>query len=236
MAQDFGLPPHESKSYSWSEVWISALTKPTVSTYEHLVHDPTASPNKAYGWVFFCSMIAYATTYLIGLVIRNLFDTSGFGGFGSAPYSGVSSIWLVCCAPLVGVLAVLGLALQAGLTQLIARMLGGTGSYSELVYGFAAYSAPLSLLTGIIYAIPIINLCLSIPLAIYSLALFVIAINAVNQFGWGKAIASAIIIPVLLIMLISCSVITILTLLGPTIGNVFSEIMRELATPVSFGV
>ena len=57
------------------------------------------------------------------------------------------------------------------------------------------------------------------------------AVKAVNQFGWGKAIASSV-LPLALI-LVPVAVIAILLLLGPVIGNVFSNIVGEMAlTPV----
>jgi hypothetical protein len=236
MSEYLDRPNNEYETYSWHVVWLKALTQPSVDTYERLIRDPNASANKAYGWVFICSTIAFVISYLIGLAFGNPFDTTSIGGLDSGPLFGFSIIWLACCAPLIGLLAVLGFALSAGLTQLIARILGGTGSYSELVYAYAAYYAPLLIITSLIYAIPIVNLCLSIPLGIYSLVLFVIAINAVNHLGWGKAIASVIIIPVLIAVFVACSVIVILALLGPQIGDVFSEIIRELSTPVAPGV
>jgi hypothetical protein len=235
MSEEFDTPSTEYKSLSWSEVWISALTKPSVETYERLVHDPGASANKAYGWVFICTLIGYALSSLIGLAIGGLFDTNAIPGFNSGALFGSWFIQFICCLPIVAILAVVGLVINTGLTQLIARALGGTGTYSELVYANAAYLAPISLVSSIIFAIPYVNLCLSIPLAIYSMALTVIAINAVNQLGWGKAIVAAIIVPLVIIVFVACGAIAVisgLALTGPQIGDVFSEIIRELSTPV----
>jgi hypothetical protein len=113
--------------------------------------------------------------------------------------------------------------------------LGGTGSYSELLYGMAAYTVPLSMITVVVSFIPYVALCLAIPLSLYSLALFVTAINATNQFGWGKALVSGIVLPVIILSALACFIIVILSLLGPQIGDVFSEIIRALETPVSTG-
>jgi MFS family permease len=229
MSQDFGTPSPEYKSLSWSEVWINALTRPAVETYERIVHDPRASSNRAYGWVFISALIGYVLSIPIGLVMAGLFDGSSIAGLNTGVIG--SPIIQLICAPFAAILAVVGLVINAGLTQLIARALGGTGTYSELVYAYAAYTAPLSLITSILFAIPIVNICLGIPLTIYTIVLAVIAINAINKFGWGKAIASAIIIPLAIIVFVACMVIAVLALLGPAIGNVFSDIARELSTP-----
>ena len=232
MSEDFDAAAAEYKSLSWSEVWISALTKPSVETYDRLVRDPNASANKAYLWVFICALIGYALSSLISLAIGALFETSSIPGFETSALFGSSIVALVCCVPIFAILAVVGLIINSGLTQLIARALGGTGTYSELVYANAAYVAPLSLVSSILGAIPFVNLCLGIPLAIYYIVLNVIAINAVNRFGWGKAVVSALIVPVANLVFVSCGVIAMLALLGPQIGDVFSDIVRELSTPV----
>ncbi len=232
MSEEFDAPSAEYKSLSWSEVWISALTKPSVETYEGLVRDPGASANKAYLWVFICALIGYALSSLISLAIGALFETSSIPGFETSALFGSSLIALVCCVPIFAILAVVGLIINSGLTQLIARALGGTGTYSELVYANAAYTAPLSLVSSIVGAIPFVNLCLGIPLAVYYIVLAVIATNAVNRFGWGKAVVSALIVPVAILVFVSCGAIAMLALLGPQIGDVFSDIVRELSTPV----
>ena len=235
MSEDFDTPSAEYKSLSWSEVWISALTKPSVETYESLVRDPGASANKAYGWVFICALIGYAISSVISLAIGALFETSSIAGFNTGALFGSSLFALVCCVPIFAILAVVGLIINSGLTQFVARILGGTGTYSELVYANAAYTAPLSLVSSIVGAIPFVNLCLGIPLAIYYLVLAVIATNAVNKFGWGKAVFSALIVPVAIILFVTCGAIAVITGLavtGPQIGDVFSDIVRELSTPV----
>ena len=146
--------------------------------------------------------------------------------------AGISAVTLICCLPVAGVLAVVGLMIGAAITQLVARLLGGLGTYSQLVYAYGAYSAPLSIVSGVVGAIPIVNLCLGVPLLIYGIVLNVISVNAVNKFGWGKSIVAALIIPIVFLLVVPCAVIVVLTLLGPAIGDVFSQIVNELSTPM----
>jgi hypothetical protein len=58
-------PPGPQRSYSWSEVWVNAITKPSVETFEDIAADPNASASKAYTWVLITSFISYVIT--IGL-------------------------------------------------------------------------------------------------------------------------------------------------------------------------
>lgn len=223
------LPLEEpGKALSWSEVWTSALLRPSLETYEGIINDPEASPNRAYRWVFICALIGYLISFFLGLVLSSLGFTS-IADLGA--FAGFSVITLICCLPVVGALAVIGLAIGAALTQFIAGLLGGEGSYSRLVYAYGAYTAPLSLVSGVISSIPFVNL-LAIPLAIYGIALNVISVNAVNKFGWGKSMVAALIIPIVILLVVPCAVIAVLALMGPAIGDVFSQIINELSTPV----
>jgi len=53
---------------------------------------------------------------------------------------------IVCGGPVMAALAVLGVAIGAGFSNAVARMLGGTSVYDDVVYLMCAYNAPLSLI------------------------------------------------------------------------------------------
>jgi hypothetical protein len=231
MSEEKETPPLEEsgKALTWSDVWTSALIRPSLETYERILNDPNASPNRAYGWVFLSALIAYLISFLVGLAFSALGITS-VADLGTL--AGVSTITLICCLPIAVILAVIGLMIGAAITQLAARILGGTGTYSALVYAYGAYVAPLSLVSGVVGSIPFVNLCLGIPLLVYGIVLNVISVNAVNKFGWGKSIVAALIIPITFLLIVPCAVIAVLALLGPAIGDVFSQIVNELSAPV----
>ena len=218
-------PP--AASPSWSEVWISALTKPSVATYEGIVNDPEASPSRGYTWVLIAALIASAVSVVFNMILAGITgpDTSGASGLGA--FAGSSIGLLLCLVPFAAVMSLIGLVISAGITQFFASALGGIGSYSKLVYAFAAYSAPLSLVTGVLGAIPLIN-CLTIPTGLYGLALNVIANKAVNQFSWGRAIVSSVIFIAAILVFVAVLVIIGLALLGPVIGDIFSDIVQNI--------
>jgi pilus assembly protein Flp/PilA len=229
MSQETNPPPpmQSAASQPWNEVWISAITRPSVETFEDFVRYPDATANRGYKWIFIAGLAATILGFLISLAI-----TSISSGGSPDPYSitglfGTSIYFLVCAAPISAVLGVVGLMISAGISQFFASALGGTGTYSKLAYAFAAYYAPLSIVTGLLTAIPILN-CLAFPLGIYGIVLNVIANKAVNQFSWGKAIASSVVIIAGILVLVAVCVIVILALLGPAIGNVFSNIVTDI--------
>ena len=228
-------PDFGDVSYSWHEVWIRAILQPSVKTYKLIIHDRRASTNRAYSWIFISGTVGYLITTILELASGNLFYSNVIPALEPDAMNGLSTVLLLCCAPIAGVGAVIGLAIQATLFQLIARLLGGTGSYASLLYALAAYYAPLSLVMSIIYAIPFINLVLAILAGFYSIVISIIATKAVNQFGWGKATATVVVIPIIIAGLTACGIIIILSIFGQAIGDVFSDIIRALETPASTG-
>jgi hypothetical protein len=219
-------PPEE---LPWFQVWVNALSRPSEATYVELVRDPKASSGRAYLWVFFTSLIGYMFIMLgqfVGLGWSAMFGNSPAMGSGEG-----GLLALTCQVPVAAVLSIISLTISAGITQLIAHALGGTGSFSKLVYAIAAYLAPLTLISGVLSVIPFVNL-LSIPLGIYGIVLNVIAVKSVNQFGWGRAVLSSFIIFAFALVLVAVIVIAILALLGPAINGIFSNVVSGITTPV----
>jgi hypothetical protein len=112
---------------------------------------------------------------------------------GDPPPFTIPQIWigLIGMLLLSALAAILGLILTVAIQNIMARLLGGQGTYSQLIYAEATFYAPLLLISSILSLIPYVWL-LTYPLALYELILSVRAIKAVHQFGWGKAIISSL--------------------------------------------
>jgi hypothetical protein len=206
------------RSLSLSETWIQALTQPSVATYQGIVQDPQASSKRAYGWL--------ASSAALGFLISSISAALwGSLGSGEAPDNASS---ILCGLPVAVLLVILGVAIMAGLSNLIARMFGGEGTYSTLLYGIAAYTAPLSLIGSLIGAIPIIGVFLSLLPGLYGLVLNVIAVKAVHKFEWWKAVVSSVVVLLGLAVIVAVVVIMMLVLLGPAIQGVFESVVTDL--------
>jgi hypothetical protein len=205
------------KTLSWSEVWTSVITQPSVETFERILQDPTANANRAYRWVFLSSLVGGTFGTLVASI------TPGAGSM----YPEFTLLGVVCL-PATAAIAVLGFALGVGLTQLIAgKLLGGAGSYEKLAYAFGANTAPLGLITSVLGAIPSVGL-FSFIASLYGLVLSIMAVKTVNHFTWGKAIAPMLIIVIVVGLLVARP----LAILGPAINDVYQDILRELGTPM----
>lgn len=212
-------------SLSWSEVWLRALTRPSVATFESLLQDPNATTQRAYIWIAVSALIAY----LVSLVLAFVFVAAEDGMI--VELIGSMAICGFCGAIIAPLLSVLALMINAGLAHLCARALGGPGTYSQLAYAFSSYQAPLALISGVIFVVPCVRY-LDIAIALYVIVLNVIAVQAVHRFSWGKSVFCAVIVPIVLVVIVACVIIAILTLIGPAVGNVFSTMIEELATPM----
>ena len=211
----FGTPP----GLSWRDTFIKALTQPNEVAYQQIAADAPPNDNKAYRWIFICGTIAWFISALVGGLI---FPTTTI--IGGQSYSSSGSVLSLVCAPVVGIIEVLGFALGSAIIQAIARALGGTGTYARFRYTYAAFSAPMFIVTTVIAAIPVIGL-LSFVLSFYSLYINILVVKTVNQFDWGRAIVAAFVIPLVFGCVIAGIVaVVVLGVLGPAIGNVYSNI------------
>lgn len=227
-SQTPGVLP-EPRSLAWHQVWIEALLHPSAKTFEMILADPKAKISRACWWIAITSLISYVLSGLFILVFGNpLFQALPSMQEQAPPGAQLST--MLCMLPLIPVIALLALVIQAGLFHIFGRLLGGRGTFANMVYAVAAYTAPLSLVTGLISYIPVIQ-CLFIVLMIYALVLGVIAIKVVHHFEYGKAVGTMILYALVFILIPAC-IIFFLVLSGPSIGNVFSNIIQNLGTPM----
>ncbi|HEY86240.1 MAG TPA: hypothetical protein G4N96_14135 [Chloroflexi bacterium] len=167
----------DAVSFSWIQVWTKIIGRPTSARFRLLLNDPKASKRRAYVWVFLSAIVAYIIWLSEAMLVGVL---------------GGSYLAYLVFAPGAALLAALVLTLYTGTAYFIARGLGGTGTFSALLYAVATYTAPLLLIAAALsvggFIMHIAAFALLPALTIFS----VIAIKAVYQFGWWAALASMI--------------------------------------------
>ena len=170
------LQPSFEPSLSWLGIWLTAVTRPSVATYERLLRQPNVTARQAVTWILvsglFSGVIGSIAPLFSELSHREPLDT-----------------WLLLATPAIAVLAALYWIIFTGSTQWIARLLKGDGTYQGLAYAFATFSAPLTIAVSLFALLPRSGLPLLI-LYLYWLALYVPATRAVNHFSRARAIGS----------------------------------------------
>jgi hypothetical protein len=216
------------ETFTWNQAWLLALTRPSEETYEKLIMDPLASLQRAMIWIFTSTMISTGVLFGLQLLMIQFFGGSAFSELDELSSTGFltgSLLLLICLLPLSGIATVLGQLVYGGVVQFISGAFGGRGTYTELVYAVAAYTAPMTLLTALLALIPFVNVCLGFPLSIYGFTLNLLAIKSVHQFGWGSAFATVF---VMILIMVLIMVIIFAVVLSPLIDALLSN---TLLTP-----
>lgn len=215
----------ENQSKPFYQVWIDAVTKPSVENFSQIVNNPQASLGTALLWLAGVSFI----NALISGVLESIFNVSIFSNFLGNEY-----------APRVSFLGVIGgafaslfigpivLLIMAGITHLVSRALGGSGSFENYFYGFAAFWVPISLINAVIGGIPVIN-CLTPILLIYALVLNVLANQATHGYETWKAIVSSLGVPLLLLLIVFACLLILVVLGLASFAPILENITDQLS-------
>jgi hypothetical protein len=228
------LPPPSGVS-EWVSVWRDALTKPSDQTYARIARSPNAKSTTAFLWIFLGSLVNFFLASLVqGAVMRQMMQNSDLGIEGIPAGAGGGLMAAICGAPIGAVISVVMFAIVVGIVQLIAKMFGGLGTFDQLAYSIAAIVTPFYLVSTVLTllaAIPSVGWCfgiLGLLAGLYILALEVMAVKGVNQFGWGQAIASLLLPVVAIACCLSIAVIGIMQAVAPQLMDIFNSI----TTPV----
>jgi len=220
-------------SNSLIETWIAALTQPSVSTFDSIASDMNANAGTAVTWIAISGLIVTLLNAVAQIMVPVRLPPGAPPGIASIS----AGIWL-CVIPFAIALDILGFLIACGISHVTAKALGGTATFGEMSYAVAAYSAPLSIVVGIIGAFftlsglsssgTYIGSCINAIVGLYWIFLNITAIKAAHRFGWGSAIFAGVIIWVLIFIVLACLLVVALGSLGPNAGNIFSNVIRSL--------
>jgi hypothetical protein len=202
--------PPPAETLSWWQVWLKALIHPTSASYQLIINNPGASLKRGLTWSFGASLIVSLMLWGAGVMRYAPLDSWRFHRDDLTVDWVI--LFLVVGVPVVAALATLIFALVTGITNILAKLLRGKGSYDRLVYASSAFTAPLLLITAAIAFIPYFNL-VGLLAGLYTVYLEIVSVRVVHNFGWGKAIAIVLIPPCLIF---SCCCLFSLTVLAPS--------------------
>ena len=183
--------PEPAGFSSWFSTWMDAVTKPSEQTYARIASSSNAKVSTAFLWVFIGSLVnAFVGSLMQGPMMEQFMQQLGVEGLPAGATS-PTLLSVVCGAPIGAVVGVVFFAAFTGVVQWVARLLGGTGTFEQLAYVFAAITVPFTLISSVFTlfaAVPYVGACfglLGLALALYVIYLELMAVKAVNQIGWG---------------------------------------------------
>ncbi len=200
----------EQKNLSWPQVWLKALIRP-----DQIAPRSVLSP--AFGWM----LVSLA---VLAVLQWTVFDLQ----LPQDDYFSDLGRWLVL--PLVILGGVLLFGLVTGLAHIIATVFGGTGTYADLAYVFAAFLAPMLLFANGLFLLPPFALIL-IP---YGLVLMVLALKGVHHLSWKKSVLAAFwttLLSVLIVGVLAVFITLIVMVIDRGITNTLRGVVRA-ASPI----
>jgi len=241
MNEEMNAPvsPEPAGASDWFTVWINAVTKPSEQAYAAMAeHRDAQSYNRAFVWVFLAGTVAAVISGLLQGILNMAGLSSSMPGMsdlvGGGRQGGLAGLAIaVCSAPISGAVAVLGFAIFVGVIQWVARMFKGVGTFSQMAYVAAAISVPFSFITSFLTPFSTVNVVgyctggISLILGLYAMYLQILAVKAVNKFGWGEAAGSYFIPLILIVCICACVVVA----LGSMFGLAFGDLLNQRFTP-----
>ena len=136
---------------------------------------------------------------LISGLITGIFVGAGISRSQYGAFTGITAfVASLVLSPIISVLATL---ISSAIFYVIALLLGGKGNFLHQSYLFAIFSAPLGIITSVLFLIPIVGMVAAVVLAIYSLYLSTLSLKLVHRFSTGKAVMTWL-IPIIIAMLL----------------------------------
>jgi len=194
----------------WYEIWWDVWSKPGDASYQALLSEPDHSTRRSFIWIAVVSLIVAIMTGVTSTQTLESFE----------PGIRNNLIYFICTLFLSPIFGIIGLVFSSGIYHLIAKLLGGSGTWSDLVICQAAVFAPSELLGGLIafFTILIFNIpglfflpgIISFVIGVYAILLMILALKTAEKFGIGKAILTYF-IPVIIIGLLAlCGILALL--------------------------
>lgn len=202
-------PQPAAKSYSFYDVWLTVLASFDIESYKEVLNDPEAGAGRGFEWVAYAGIISGLLAPLSILnnpAITELKNIPEFDGvFGSMGMTAFLVFLAFALALITPIISVLGLALGAGIQNVLAVFFGGNGDYGRTVYALAAYLAPMTIIISLVGIVPLVGQCLTGLISLYHVVLNVRALRAAHSISAWQALG-VIVTPTILLAIFFCLV------------------------------
>ncbi|HWS83220.1 MAG TPA: Yip1 family protein [Ktedonobacteraceae bacterium] len=178
--------------------YMKVLTKPSADTFAQEMGK--ASWNIVWAQLIGYTLVSAILSYIISLIMPNPFHT-----FGATTLNPIM-IQLIHWGLTLGLtpVVIVGFFIGTGISYLIAKAFRGQGTFLAQGYNELLYIVPLSILTTLVFHIPLLGGLVAFGIFVYEIVLRIFSIMAVHRLSGGKATA---------VVLISIAVLFLLALL-----------------------
>lgn len=200
--------PTGAVSYSWTDIWTAAITRPRPDTYAMLLQDSNTRPVRAFWWMYLTGMVLALVTY------NTVFNNPAFQSqlaqmaaqqgtaLDGSSISQVLLLLTMCATPFAAIFNVLLYGLLALAIHRSAQRLTPERKVehqASLFYLMGAVIAPLTVISALANILPeIIGLVIALGVIVFQAYAFVQIARAVYQLEMRQAILAAAVPTVLM--------------------------------------
>lgn len=190
---------------------VAVLTRPSVATFEEYEKNNL-------GWALIYSLIAGMINAIISWIGSLVFPQQVVDIPSMEPGMATAqpNLFALIFISLIG--TTISLFIYWGIVYLLGRAFGGTGAFGELAYGFALFSAPLTVLGTLVGIIPFVGVFISFAVAIYNLYLTYLAIQSGMNLPANKALYVVLILLAIVVAIVLCIAIFFAAVIAALLG------------------
>jgi hypothetical protein len=184
---------------SFIEIWLIALFRPRLESYQGLLQERHKSLNRTLNWIYLAAVLALIIRGF-GIVIYASLEQSlqqantATRGLETEANTGGGGYVLMCASPILALFLLLIWVILIFSWHFIAKfIMKSQAKYEDLAFLVSASQAPLLIVATVASLIPLVNLCAYPFFLSYQSFIAVIAIKAVYNIGWGEALATHLI-------------------------------------------
>lgn len=190
----------EGIQWTWIQIYYNVVRHPGEKTFERILKNPKVDVYSAIGWT---TLLTFVMNLVIGGTekIRMNLEFPGF----VAP----DLITFLFLTMENVIMYLLGIGLLTLMGHMLAKLLGGKGSYNNLIICISALNIPIMIIIWIYYTLTILTgvnqsglgIFFRLTFYFYSFSLVSIAIKHVEKLSLGKAV---IVFLIPLVLTVTC--------------------------------
>lgn len=169
---------------TWIIVWFRILTRPSVKTFEEIITLKVANKTTAYR---FAVLGGLGVAVSILSYFEQPFLLNNTQGLRDNLF--LFLVWVM----VLDLYFIIGFLFYSLITQITARIMGGSGKFNMLIFAFSTFWVTVGVLTGFFSILGSSIILISIVIGIlftYSFILSVFATKVIHQLNWKKSITT----------------------------------------------
>jgi hypothetical protein len=167
------------------DVWVRAVTRPRLATYEALLEE---AEDPSLG----AAVKGMAAAGFIAAIISGLWLLATVPALSSGDVLAAVSLITYTAESLVRLL--IAFLINTIISLAVSKALGGQGNLAAQSYLLSVSAAPMAILASVLVTVPVMGSGLWWAAAIYSRYLHLLGLRAAHKYGWGRGVVVLVVL------------------------------------------